>query len=83
MLKVKYTNPGGRVLRTRLALVVEDFEDEHGKPPPGFGDMFIDITALPLDDQTGFTVSTMEGQQVIDRLPAQYEGFVKGVPYTD
>ena len=83
MLKVRYINPKGKVLNARLHCVCEELEDPHGQPPVGFGKSMIDIMTLPLEDRTGFEVETWEpnGHEVLARLPAQYEEFVKGEPF--
>lgn len=75
MFKVQYTGP--RAILTRLGLVCEEFEEAHGKSPQPFANC-IDILCLPLNDQTGFDVTTFEGREVLERLPAQYEEFTKG-----
>lgn len=75
MFKVQYTGP--RRILTRLILVCEEFEEAHGQSPPPFAKA-IDILCLPLEDQTGFEVTTFEGRESLDRLPATYEEFTKG-----
>lgn len=75
MFKVQYTGP--RAILTRLGLVCEEFEEAHGQSPPPFANA-IDILCLPLEDQCGFEVTTFEGREVLERLPAQYEEFAKG-----
>lgn len=81
MWKVIYKLPAGMdVPRRSVWADCEAFEDELGKPPPGFGPSFIDIMTTPLEDESGIEVVTYERDRgVLERLPAVWSNdYTKG-----
>ncbi len=77
---VRYTIPGGETrFRRLLWVILRDFEEAHcPAPEDSTRETNPDVCTLPLEDETGFAVTSFAGKSLLENLPAAYENFVKG-----